>query len=320
MTNSEQEFFDDSIKNYYLKNLKPKEDEFEEYRLDALSHQQSRQKLLKVTIISSILIVILTAYISPGIIILPIILAIVLIAFIDHWSDAPGKKFSRIDPKIQIFPTLFKIFGEKFHYSHDVDINLKDLDKKAKIIPRYDNYSLEDHVIGHFDDLNFEIFEAQLIQNSGSGMQQRSMTVFKGPIISIEMNKNFTSKTVIRSNSLTSKLFSSYERLTLEDPIFEKEFDVYTTDQIEGRYLLTTSFMERLLHLSEFFDSQIECSFFDNKLLIMANAPQRNLFESSSASIHSPINLAQDLNNIITEMGLIKEIVTILKLDEKTGI
>ena len=37
--------------------------------------------------------------------------------------------------------------------------------------------------------------------------------------------------------------------MKLENPDFEKTFDVYSTDQIEARYLLSPSMMERLLAL-----------------------------------------------------------------------
>lgn len=87
------------------------------------------------------------------------------------------------------------------------------------------------------------------------------------------MNKRFSGKTIVRKDStpignFLSGLTTKLERVTLEDPIFERQFEVYSNDQVEARYLLTTSFMERLLELSALYDNKIECCFYDDNLLL----------------------------------------------------
>ncbi len=87
--------------------------------------------------------------------------------------------------------------------------------------------------------------------------------------ILLDMNKNFSGKTIVKrdtgiiGNWFTKKFrrkldsYASRSKLLksvkLEDPIFEKKFEVYSSDQVEARYLLTTSFMERILELSNLF-------------------------------------------------------------------
>jgi len=39
------------------------------------------------------------------------------------------------------------------------------------------------------------------------------------------------------------------KRVGLVDPVFEKIFEAYGTDQVEARYLLTPTFMQRLVRL-----------------------------------------------------------------------
>ena len=72
------------------------------------------------------------------------------------------------------------------------------------------------------------------------------------------MNKRFKGKTVVRKDSgiignWFKKKFSSLKNVKLEDPNFEKMFEVYSDDQVESRYLLTVTFMERLKELAETF-------------------------------------------------------------------
>ncbi len=75
------------------------------------------------------------------------------------------------------------------------------------------------------------------------------------------------------------KLSSSGSGKT-ENPDFEKTFDVYSTDQIEARYLLSPSMMERLFALDREFNKNITISFRDSNILI-AIPESRNHFEAS---------------------------------------
>lgn len=56
------------------------------------------------------------------------------------------------------------------------------------------------------------------------------------------------------------------EKLTpikLEDPLFAKKFNAYSSDEIEGRYLITTAFMERFINLNTAFGAKhAKCSFY----------------------------------------------------------
>ena len=147
------------------------------------------------------------------------------------------------------------------------------------------------------------------------------------------MNKNFSGKTVVKKDrgkmgnwfarKFNKPLFSKkpidLKNVKLEDPVFEKKFEVYSTDQVEARYLLTTSFMERLLELSGLFSKNgvIQCSFYLNKLLLMIPS-DKNRFEVGS--IYQPATFIDDIDQILKEMTIIFQIIDILKLERKTGL
>ncbi len=54
-----------------------------------------------------------------------------------------------------------------------------------------------------------------------------------------------------------------------EDPIFEKHFAVYGTDQIEARYILTPSMMQGLVKLREKYDHDFTFSFANGKVCVV---------------------------------------------------
>jgi hypothetical protein len=78
-----------------------------------------------------------------------------------------------------------------------------------------------------------------------------------------------------------AKLGVKEPRVRLEDPVFEKAFEVYGSDQIEARFLLTPDFMERLLGLERTFQGkQLRCAFSGGEMLLAVAG--KNLLESGS--------------------------------------
>ena len=105
-------------------------------------------------------------------------------------------------------------------------------------------------------------------------------------------------------------------KLMLEDTQFNKKFKAYSSDQIEGRYLLTTAFMERLLNIQTTFGTKdIKCSFYDDKLMI-AISTNKNLFELGNlfCKVDKSIYIERFLDEIISILIMIDY----FKLDENT--
>ena len=82
-------------------------------------------------------------------------------------------------------------------------------------------------------------------------------------------------------------------KVELEDPILRKHFNVYSTNQVEARYLLTTAFIERFKNLKTAFGTKkIKCSFFfRNKIMFAISS--KDLFEIGHLykSLHDPKNI-----------------------------
>lgn len=194
--------------------------------------------------------------------------------------------------------------------------------KDYGILPSYTEVFLEDYIKGSYKEIIMEFFLAKLSKTSTVNKKSNSSIVFQGMIICFSMNKNFNGKTIVTKDSgiignwLEDKL-SNLQIVNLEDPTFENQFQVYSTDQIEARYLLTTSFMERLLTLSSMFNNKMECSFYNNKLLFAIKSMQ-DTFKTSS--IFLPSTFEYDIKTVLIEMQAIFNIIDTLKLSEKTGL
>ena len=241
------------------------------------------------------------------------------------WMVAPSIEYrSRV--KEDIFPYLFQYFqlsgqGE-FHYQEEPPVSMDDYEESG-IIPYFNVEHLEDYVRGRYKSVGMEMLEAKLLRVTQHGSKRSTQTVFRGIMIQLEMNKPFHGHTILKRDygKLGNLLAHSFgtdgkERVALEDPIFEKQFEVFSTDQVEARYLLNTAFMERLLALSELLESKsIQAAFYQNHLLLMISS-KHDRFEA--ASIFEPATFEHEIMTIMEEMQQLFGIVDTLKLHEQT--
>lgn len=241
--------------------------------------------------------------------------SVVGLIFLPGWVMYPRYSYKR-NVKEKIVPAILKFFGDDLEYSISCPVRLDDY-RDFGIVPSYDGLRQEDYITGKYKGVGFEVFEAKLTESDSSN---KTIVIFEGVVVILEMNKNFSGKTLVRSDSAGGrglhKLFSKLtkvERVELEDPKFEKIFDVYSSDQIEARYLLTTSFMERLLEFASIFSSRksVECAFYKNKMLAFVPNNQ-DMFEPS---VTGKVDFERDINMILQEIGLIFKMIDTLKLD-----
>lgn len=176
-----------------------------------------------------------------------------------------------------------------------------------------DRYHTEDLIEGCIEKTTFRCAEVHAEErktrvDSKGRTSQYWVDIFKGFLFIADFHKDFQGRTTILRNSLFKLSFSD-SRVKLENPDFEKAFDVYSTDQIEARYLLSPSMMERLLALDKEFNGNITISFRDSNILI-AIPESKNHFEASIwnsisdlgrlkedfSTIHALVSIVEDLN------------------------
>ena len=133
------------------------------------------------------------------------------------------------------------------------------------------------------------------------------------------MNKKFNSHTVIKPNMLGRFLANSELKHTvLEDTEFEKKYDVLTNNEVEARYLLTPSFMERLKNIQmSFMAYSTECAFYQDKLIIAIDNLQDKFHVGS---IWKPLTDERQYFQMYEEIESIIKLIDHFKLDQKIGL
>ena len=322
---------------YYKKYILPLAEKFEENRINVL--KLVRKRLIKTLPVLVVFAILLAVFLLVNLVELDAFYYLFFVMFFGItiyflyflcllWACFPIAEYGSDIKKI-VFSKVFQFFGNEYQYSEESSMTAKSL-KRSAIIPASNDSYFEDYIKGSYKGINLELSEARLIAGRG----KHRVIVFSGLFILLSMNKKFSGHTIVEKNAgvlLTDLLFQNsneeLKKVNFEDPLFQKKFSVYSSDQVEARYLLTTSFMQRLIDLEKLFsasksglpsvaDETVQCSFYDNQLLLMVYS-QRNKFE---IDFFQPATFVEDINNIFKEMALIFQIIDALKLGQKTGL
>ena len=186
--------------------------------------------------------------------------------------------------------------------------------RNANLVSRWDRSNFEDKITGQRKGVDFEFFEAHLEQrrttrDSKGRTQTRWVTVFRGQCMRFDFHKTFHGRTLVaRDAGIFNNLGggSGMKIAKLEDPVFEKAFSVYTTDQVESRYILTPDFMQRIVELEQtFHGGKLRCAFIGGEMLIAVESG--DLFEPGSlfTPLDNPERIRELLNDFASVFHLI---------------
>lgn len=184
-----------------------------------------------------------------------------------------------------------------------------------------DRVHYEDSFDGQVQGIPLRLFECKMEERQGSGKNRRWVTLFEGLMVTIDFQvKSFSSRTLIIPKRGVMGWLNlgkgGLERVKLEDPIFEDLFDVFSNDQVEARYLLTPTFMDRLRLLRKLFDGKPLRAAFEQGRLFIAFDVRKALFEVGDIS--KPLQENDTLAAMEAELDVFEEIIARLNLTAKT--
>jgi hypothetical protein len=199
-----------------------------------------------------------------------------------------GKGYKR-EFKHRIIGKIVQFLDPQLSYQPDGLID-KYTFKASKLFKHHiDRYKGEDLVCGRVGKTEIMFSELHAEYKSGSGKNQSWHTIFKGLFFIADFNKHFRGQTVVLPDT-AEKLFgglgkmlqewnvSRADLIKLEDPEFEQEFVVYADDQVEARYILSTSLMQRILDFKRKTGNKIYLSFTGSRVYV-AVPMTKNMFE-----------------------------------------
>lgn len=221
--------------------------------------------------------------------------------------------------KQKVITKIVQSINPTFQYQPKAHISLKDFKKGQLFRGQIDRYTGEDYVTGKLDKTDFRFSEVHAErQHTDDKGNTNYSTIFEGLFMIADFHKHFKGITVVvpdRSEKILGgwlgkkiqKMGRGRKGLVyMEDPEFEKAFAVFSTDQIEARYILSTSMLRNILALKDRFNCKVYLAFIDSYVSIAIDW-NRNILEP---------NIRQSLLNETTIEKFVGEILSCLEIIE----
>jgi hypothetical protein len=183
--------------------------------------------------------------------------------------------------------------------------------RDSGLVEAFESASVSHILSGDTQGVPFAVAELRLLNAKG-------YAIFSGVLASFRLVSPRPGLTIVARDrgmlgNLLARAGSGIERLPLEDPTFEGVFEVYGTDQVGGRVILTTTMLERLKTLDDLAHAHgFACAFHDEHLLITFRGmswrcPSKRILEpvgtwldayaqSLSGLVDLPVDIVHTLN------------------------
>jgi uncharacterized membrane protein len=230
--------------------------------------------------------------------------------------------------KSKVVAEIVKSYNQEWQYLFDTCINQSEYKRSGLFPHQYDRYTGDDFVTGKIEKTDFQFSELhtqykQVTYGSKGQRHEHWVTIFRGLFVHADFNKNFSGTTYVLPDTAErllgtfgqslQKLSGRGDLVKLENIEFEKRFVVYSSDQVESRYILTPAIMEAMVNLDSRFDGDIYFSFVGSRVYF-AKGLSTELFEPNI--FRSGVNFG-DVKEMFDLFGLISAIVQELNLNTR---
>jgi hypothetical protein len=218
------------------------------------------------------------------------VVALGVVAYIHHHFVSPY----RARFKQRVIGPLVRFYDESMQFSPDDGIDQGTFQRSGLFRSRIDSYASEDLVEGTLGATAVRFSEVTAKREERSGKNKREVTVFRGVFFEADFNKHFRGATYVLPDT-AQKMFGAFGLgglgqslqsldksygaiVKLEDPAFEREFVVYSSDQVEARYILSSALMERIVEFRQRCKRKVHLSFVGDEVYLAVES-SKNLFE-----------------------------------------
>ena len=230
-----------------------------------------------------------------------------IVGYILLWKLILNKKYKLID---SCKYKLIKPEIEKYNleYKPEIMINLSWIEKSGLIDEEYDDFDGSDFIKGKNFSFSYVYLtrEEEYTTTNDEGETETetiTVTVFDGIFFAGFFPKKTKGYYLVKKNSIHLSdilpIFTEKDRIKLDMPEFEKNFDVYGSNQIEGRYIFDFIFMQNLLEVYNLIKFE---KFSINKDMYFITLPglkfDTSIFEDVKECIEHNVNLAYGLSMI----------------------
>ena len=203
-----------------------------------------------ITIIVALIVAFFTYFFSGAIIVL--MFGIIIISIVNNKNK---KEFQKGFKELFVLKALQSVFTDLVYKPEE------GLDKRiissTQMMDMGDVYDSNDYISGKYKNINIVQADVHIKEEREDSEGHTSyVTIFEGKWMIFDFNKYFMANVQVCQkgfyNNEVNQLFSKtkYKKVKMEDINFNNNFKVYAQDEHDAFYILTPSFMERLIKLT----------------------------------------------------------------------
>lgn len=157
--------------------------------------------------------------------------------------------------KKEIFPKIL----EYYNLSNGKSLTRETAEyiRSLGLLPSFEYLDCDDYIEGEYKGLQLKILEIQIGDYYHTKHGIRKGIAFDGILIIFKDPNEQKAVTMIKRNGAGAFMdkgwvkSSKYVHVQLEDPEFEKQYDVISTDQVYGRNTITPAFMNKIVKINK---------------------------------------------------------------------
>ncbi len=246
----------------------------------------------------------------------------IIVAIVFFYVKGRDKTFYS-DFKEQVIKAIVTFISPDLSYNPKNYIGLDSFQRSRIFLTNVDRYRGDDMVEGvvdktkiWFSEINAEY--KRVTTDSKGKTKTTWHRIFKGLFFIADFNKHFTTSTIVLPNRLGRSSFARFfqkmnisrreKHISLEDLEFNKYFVAYGEDQVEARYVLSTSLMKRITDFKKSHKNPVFISFV-NSFLYVAIGYNKNLFEPSYFKKLNRFKIVQEyFEDIQLAVGIVEDL------------
>ncbi len=225
--------------------------------------------------------------------------------------------------KENIIQKMLSFLEPSLYYNKNAHILKEEFVWSDLFQTKIDKFEGNDLVEGDIGETHIRFSDIQALHKTTYENKTIWHTIFKGQFFIADLNKVFNGRMVVLPDSaekiigVAGTFLQRYnpnreKLIKLDNPEFEKEFVVYANDEIESRYILTQSMMQKILNFKRKSKKKIYLSFRNSKIFIAIASD--DMFEPD---LFKPLNNFGKVKEYYESFALVVGIVDDLKLNRR---
>ena len=229
--------------------------------------------------------------------------------------------------KEKVVTKVVNLINPDYNYNPDRHIELNDFNNSKLFTTKADRCTGDDFISGKIEDTDFKFSELSAKYKTTSTQNNQTKTewhdIFRGLFFHADFNKHIQGTTYVLPDTAEKllgkfgqkfqKSFSRGDLVKLENPEFEKLFVVYSSGQVEARYILTPVMMEAMVSICKKYKRKLYFSFIGERVYCAVKF-NKGLFEPRIRK--SGVNF-NDVEEMYQLFGLIETIIHEMNLNTR---